>query len=287
MSVPQNKAGFQAIFNMGSKRVLRKVAKENGIKNYSKLNKEQLVAKLIAEMPEVRKREEARINKQKALTEVAKKLQTKYPNAKVFYKRNVLNFTTIGPPVGGAGSINRKTYNDANDVEANIAQSYGQFIQAVMNDGEDILTGKAVAMDNRKKLEKAFKAFKAMRANALGKREAMNKATTFAETKAKQKALGAIRKEATERKEERKSKYMFDDIPLAEKELDGTTWLVDEITGEIYGATHLKPPVKNKIIGKLSLKKQFKSWLAKPPTIDFFNNPPQSIIDYYDEEDDE
>jgi hypothetical protein len=204
MSVPQNKADFKKLFQMGSKRDLRKVAKENGIKNYSTLNKEELVDKLIAEMGEVRQRKEARFNKQKALTEVAKKLQTKYPNAKVFYKRNVLNFTTIGPPIGNAGSFNRKTYNDENDVEANIAQSYGQFIRAVMDDGEDILKGKAVALDNKKKLELAFKGFKAMRAKALGKREAETKATTFAETKAKQKGLSAIRQEMKARREEKK-----------------------------------------------------------------------------------
>lgn len=173
MSVPQNKEAFRKIFELGTKRQLRKVAKENGLKNFSTLNKEQLVNKLLdfETARKVQTERQTRIDKGKALEAVAKKLQTKYPNAKVFYKRNVLNFTTIGPPVGGAGSINRKTYNDQTDLEARIAQNYGQFINAVMEDGEDILTGKAVSHDNKKKLEMAFKAFKALRAKTMQKRE--------------------------------------------------------------------------------------------------------------------
>lgn len=171
MSVPQNKEAFRKIFELGTKRQLRKVAKENGLKNFSTLNKEQLVNKLLdfETARKVQTERQTRIDKGKALEAVAKKLQTKYPNAKVFYKRNVLNFTTIGPPVGGAGSINRKTYNDQTDLEARIAQNYGQFINAVMEDGEDILTGKAVSHDNKKKLEMAFKAFKALRAKTMQK----------------------------------------------------------------------------------------------------------------------
>ena len=224
---------------MASKSQLRKVAKENGLTGYSTLNKEQLVKLLDAEARPERQAlrdtaKQARIDKEQALRTVATKLQTKYPNAKVFYKRNVLNFTTIGPPIGRAGNINRKTYNDATDVEANLAQTYGQFIKAVMNDGEDILTGKAVAFDNKKKLEMAFKAFKAMRAKALGKREAIKKATTFAETKAKQKALGAIRQEMRDRKEERRPKKTMADIPTDVRESiiarnPKTTDLFDEL----------------------------------------------------------
>jgi hypothetical protein len=298
MSAPQDRKTLQTLFKMASKSQLRKVAKENGLTGYSTLNKEQLVKLLDAEARPERQAlrdtaKQARIDKEQALRTVATKLQTKYPNAKVFYKRNVLNFTTIGPPIGRAGNINRKTYNDATDVEANLAQTYGQFIKAVMNDGEDILTGKAVAFDNKKKLEMAFKAFKAMRAKAMERKQEEQRLKLEKATEVVRKAVR--RRAENLEKSKPKSKYSIDlgddeVVPLVEKEFEGTVWLVDEETGSVYGATHLKKPLgdgKSKPFAKLSRRQDFKRWIVTPPDMRLYKQStiPDYVRERYEEDD--
>lgn len=263
---------------------LREIAKDYKVKGRARMSKKQLVDAVLPFLmrgpAENRRQRQLEDERPDALREIAKRLQAKYPNAKVFYKdaTRLLNFTTIGgkPANNVAGKIVRKTYNSEADFEARLATDRMEFLRAVQDDAVAILTGPArsaqqIKEENRRKaeefakgksmaaLKKAFESFKSARNEGKTRKaeeEAKKpKADPFAFLKKTSKGAILILDDDNGEPEE---------VELVVKPLSGRNWLVDPKTGEVYGEEGDTLKVNQKPVGRMRTKKDFKEWFTKP-----------------------
>jgi len=80
--------------------------------------------------------------------------------------------------------------------------------------------------------------------------------------KPKKKSMEEIRAELADVETEPESEAEVVSVKLVKKELDGFSWMVDEVTGEVYGKSGER--MSDTPIGKMSVKKEFKKWLQAP-----------------------